>query len=252
MALSADTLRVFDAVANFNEFPIAASSTIYKGSAVGLVDGTGLARALNAADRFAGFSEHQVVNVTASARNIMTRTEGLVQLSVTGAVITDVGQPVFATDDATFRFIPTAGVFIGFVHRFISAGVVVVEFKAGKYLDPYADFVHETKSLDYTVAATDAAKWLWLDTDAKTITLPAVEGIAGFRIGNIGAFGAILVTIAPNALDMIEGPDITAADNKALLNTKATARRGDYLEIQNGDANGWSVTRKRGTWVRQA
>jgi hypothetical protein len=33
-----------------------------------------------------------------------------VQLAVTGAVITDVGQPVYATDDDTFVFSPVGGI----------------------------------------------------------------------------------------------------------------------------------------------
>ena len=56
---------------------------------------------------------------------------GAIKLSVAGAVITDLGQPVYATDDDTFVFLPTSAVFIGFVRRFVSAGVVIVEYDAG-------------------------------------------------------------------------------------------------------------------------
>ena len=107
------------------------------------------------------------------------------------------------------------------------------------------------KSANYTIDATDTGKWIWVDTDAVVITLPAVEGINAVRIGNIAAYGVSGVAVSPNAADMIEGPGITAADNKDLINTKATARRGDWIEIWNGDANGWS-SRFFGTWAREA
>ena len=71
-------------------------------------------------------------------------------------------------------------------------------------------------------------------------------------IVNGGAFGAVAVTLSPNASDMILGPDITGADDKDLINTKATARRGDLVQLDLGDADGYVVTALRGTWARQA
>jgi hypothetical protein len=44
--------------------------------------------------------------------------------------------------------------------------------------------------------------------------------------------------------------DAASTDDKSLLNTKATARRGDYVVIEYGDANGWQVTRARGVWAK--
>jgi hypothetical protein len=251
--LAVDTPRVQEVGAR-NEFPVIASDIIYEGAAVGLVAASGHARPLTAADRFVGFAEQIADNAAGAAAAIRVRVieAGKVQLSVSGAVITDVGQPVYATDDNAFGFSPVSAMFIGFVHRFVSAGVVIVSFNAPAYRDPYGGFVHEVKSANYTVDAEDAGKWIWVDTDAVVVTLPAVEGIAGLRVGNLGAFGAVGVTVSPAAADSIEGPDITAADDKDIINTKATARRGDFVEIRNGDVNGWSVTMIRGTWARQA
>ena len=47
----------------------------------------------------------------------------------------------------------------------------------------------------------------------------------------LSSFGAVAVTLSPNASDMILGPDITGADDKDLINTKATAKRGDFATI---------------------
>ncbi len=69
---------------------------------------------------------------------------------------------------------------------------------------------------------------------------------------NIGAFGTVAVTLSPQAADMILGPDITGADDKDLINTKATAKRGDFVKLGGNDADGYSVQELRGTWARQA
>lgn len=237
-----------------NHLPVIASDIIYEGSAVGVVPASGHARPLAVGDLFAGFAAVRADNSqgSAAALNVEVYESGKISLPVTGAVITDVGLPVYASDDDTFSFLPVGGVFIGYAERFVSAGVMIVRFDVAALADPYAGWVHELKSANYTVDAQDAGKWLWVDTDAVVVTLPAAEGIAAFRVGNIAAFGVSGVAISPNASDMIEGPDVSASDNKDLINTKATARRGDYVEIAYGDANGWSVARIRGTWAREA
>lgn len=249
---SNDIARNFE-LGTINEIPMIAADIIYEGSAIGLVVGTGHARPLTLVDIFAGFAESQCDNLVggAAAKNVRMRKSGLVQLPVSGAVITDVSQPVYATDDDTFVFLPTGGVFIGFVHRYVSSGVVIVAFDVDNFVDPYAGKVAATVSANTTLNGTHSGKALFVDTDAKIITLPAVEGIGGIQIVNIGAFGAVAVKVTPATGDMIEGPGITGSDNKYIINTKETARRGDYIDIEYGDANGWTITRIKGTWARE-
>ncbi len=252
--LAANKTRTYQMNGDKNELPVISADILYQGSAIGLQLSTGLTRPLAAGDRFAGFSEAKADNASgaASAINVNLKKAGRVQLPISGLVITDNGLPVYATDDDTFTLSPVGGVFVGFVDRFVSSGVGIVAFDALNFQDPYSGFVHELKSANYTVDAEDAGKWIWVDTDAVVITLPAVEGIGSIRFGNLAAYGVSGLAISPNAADMIEGPDITAADNKDIINTKATACRGDYIELGYGDANGWSITRKRGTWAREA
>ena len=236
-------------------YPVIGGDIIYEGAAVGLVAGTGHARPLVGGDRFAGFAEANADNSAgaAAAINVRTISEGLIELAVAGAVITDVGQPVYATDDNAFVFSPVGASFIGIARRFVSAGRVTVEF-GPCIADPYAAYsVRETISVDKALDAEDSGKLFWVDTDAKTITLPAIAtGLGGCLIVNGGAFGAVLVTISPAAADMILGPDITGADDKDLLNTKATARRGDRVKLDLGDADGYVVHDLVGIWARQA
>lgn len=87
--------------------------------------------------------------------------------------------------------------------------------------------------------------------DGDALTLPAIAaGLSGITILAVGAFGTTAVTIDPNAADMIMGPDITGADNKDLICTKATQRRGDFVTLIAGDADGMAVTEMRGTCGR--
>jgi len=250
--LSADTARDFE-IGDRNEFAVIASDIIYEGAAVGLVKASGHARPLTSADQFAGFAEKQADNSAgaAAAINVRVHRKGAVKLAVTGAVITDVGCPVYAQDDNAFSFLKTSGVFIGFARRFVSSGYMIVEFDVDKYVDPHEGLTAETVSDNKTLDKLDDGKVFFVDTDAKAITLLAVEGIA-CRIVNAGAYGAVAVNISPNANDMIEGPDLTGVDDKDLINTKATANRGDYADIEYGDANGWLVRKLKGTWAMEA
>ena len=239
-----------------NHLPVIASDIIYEGAAVGAVAGTGHTRPLVAGDAFMGFAVAKADNASgaAAAINVEVVESGQIELAVSGAVITDLRQPVYATDDDTFSFSPVGGSFVGFVKRFVSSGVVVVDFDACCYRDPWGSYtVRETISADKTLDAEDTGKMFWVDTDAKTITLPAIAtGLDGCMIVNGGAFGAVAVNISPAAADMILGPDITGADNKDLINTKATARRGDHVLIGGNDADGYSVQSIRGVWAREA
>lgn len=238
-----------------NHIPVVAADIIYEGAAVGIVDASGHARPLSGGDRFAGFAEAKADNSAgaAAAINVQVIRAGEISLAVSGAVITDVGQPVYATDDDTFVFSPVGASFIGYVKRFVSSGVVIVEFDACAMKDPYAGYVAEAVSANLTLDVQDCGKLLWVDTDAVTITLPAIaDGLGGTLVVNGGAFGTVAVTISPNAVDSIAAPNMTAVDDKDLINTKATARRGDYAKLELGDADGYHVTDICGTWAKQA
>lgn len=255
--LAANKPRAYELGAR-NHFPVIASDIIYEGSAVGLVDASGHARPLTTADRFVGFAVAKADNSTGAAAAIMVEVvkAGEIELPVSGAVITDVGQPVYAADDDTFSFNPADGQFVGMMKRYVSAGVAVVEFNAGVMPDPWAHkTVRESLTGTKTFDSQDTGK-LFCVTDAgdgDALTLPAIaDGLNGITILAVGAFGTTAVTIDPAAADMILGPDITGADNKDLICTKATQRRGDFVTLDLGDADGYVVTEMRGTWARQA
>ncbi len=238
---------------DINELAVIASDIIYEGAAVGRVPASGHAQPLTSSDRFAGFAQRKVDNSTGSAadKNVKVRTKGTVKLSVSGAVITDVGQPVFATDDNVFVFSPVAAVFIGFVRRFVSAGVVEVQFDVVNDVNPYAGRVWETFSADATLDILDNGKGFWVDTDAKTATLLtyAAATALDIMVVNGGAYGTIAVQVDPAGGDKIAGPDDTGADGGLMVNTKTTASRGDFVKLQSGGDDGYIVKEIKGTWT---
>lgn len=250
--LSANTPRPLEGGSR-NAFPVIASDIIYEGAAVGVVAASGHARPLVSGDKFVGFAEATADNSAgaAAAINVRVIEAGKIELAVTGAVITDVGQPVYAADDDTFNFSPV-GSFVGFVHRFVSAGVVIVSFDANGYIDPHVDYAkRELKSANYTLDAEDNGKLIAVDTDAVVISVPAIAtGVGNVKVVNIAPYGTALISLSPVSADSLLAADIAAGDGKDLRNTKATQRRGDSAVIDLGDADGYVVTLK-GTWARE-
>ena len=234
-------------------FPVVADEIIYQGAAVGLVDASGHARPLTSADKFVGFAEIKADNDggVAAAKDVRCFRKSMITLSVSGAVITDIDAPVYATDDNTFVFSPVGGVFVGFVRQFVSAGVVIVEYDV-EYEDPYAGKVIDLKSANYTLDIQDNGKIIAVDTDAVVITLPATVVGYKFSIMNVAAFGAALISLSPNAVDLIAGPDTAGTDNKDQQNTKATSKRGDSITVLGDGANGWFIQDRVGTWAEEA
>jgi hypothetical protein len=253
--LSVDANRPRE-IGDIQEYPVIASDIIYGDAAVGLVDATGHARPLTSVDRFVGFAEKRVDNSSgaAAAKTVRTIARGKMQLSVSGLVITDVGQPVYASDDDTFTLNPADGAFIGLVSRYVSAGVGIVAFDTERMRDPWADYpIRETITGTKTYDAEDTGKLFCLTdaADADVQTIPAVAtGLGDIVLLAVGAFGTTAVVVDGDNADSFLGQDITAGDGKSLTLTKATQRRGDFLRIIGAEADGHLV-KKRGTWVRE-
>lgn len=100
-------------------------------------------------------------------------------------------------------------------------------------------------------------------TDAITVTLPATAASLNFIIRNGGAKatgaaagtvsnGTVAVNVSPQAADKISGYALTPADNKDLINTKATSVVGDEVHLIADGVDGYTVVRANGTWAREA
>ena len=127
MALSKDVQRIYEK-GDRNAFPIKASTKFYEGSAIGVEVATGYARPLVAGDLFSGFAEGPVDNSSGSNGDlsIRARDDEKVLLAVSGAAITDIGKPVYASDDDTFTLTATSNSYVGRIYRFDSTGKVWV------------------------------------------------------------------------------------------------------------------------------
>ena len=129
--LTADTPRDYQ-TGDIEEYPVIASDIIYEGAAVG-ENASGYARPLVAGDVFLGFAEQQVNNSAGSAgdKTVRVVTRGRIKASVGSLAITDNDRvAVYMSDDNTFTKTSTSNSKIGYVSRFISSGVGIVDFFA--------------------------------------------------------------------------------------------------------------------------
>ena len=69
-----------------------------------------------------------------------------------------------------------------------------------------------------------------------------------------GAADGTLMTVSPNAGDKFLWDVAGAAgtDDKDIINTAVTAKKGDYVKLAFGDSSGWIITELGGTWVDQS
>lgn len=102
-------------------------------------------------------------------------------------------------------------------------------------------------------------------TDALVMTLPLITAAMidsgeTYLFRNTGADGNNIITISPNAADGINGSIANAAAdsvasgvvNKDLVNTKATANNGDYVELKPVALTKWYIVGGVGIWASEA
>ncbi len=129
--LAADAPRDYQ-VGEIEEYPVVATDIIYEGAAVG-ENGSGYSRPLVAADPFQGFAERKVDNSAGAAgdKTVRVRTRGRVKLAISALAITSNDRvAVYASDDNTFTLTSSGNSKIGWVSRWISTGVAIVDFEA--------------------------------------------------------------------------------------------------------------------------
>lgn len=130
MALSADTERIFE-LGDVNEVPVKGSTKIYEGAAVGMT--SGYARGLTAGDDFVGFALRQADNSadsTDGAINCKVMSKGLAKVTLASVGVTDIGSPVYASDDGTFTLTQSTNSYVGVVYRYVTTNTCIIAFKA--------------------------------------------------------------------------------------------------------------------------
>lgn len=109
------------------------------------------------------------------------------------------------------------------------------------------------KTANYTViVTTDSGKTFTSSLDAMVFTLPSIAIGNTLTIVNTASDGEAGISVSPAALDGITYAG-SSTDNKDLINTKATAKYGDYVTLASLDGVvAWQVIDVRGVWDKEA
>jgi len=125
--------------------------------------------------------------------------------------------------------------------------------KAGLFLGGRRQ-IKKKISANYTVKASDSGNLLIITAADLVLSLPAtVKGyIFSFALAAAGLSSGTGMAVSPVALDQIIGNGFTPADNKDAINTGASDRAGDYLQVSADGNLGYYITGIIGTWAREA
>ncbi len=110
----------------------------------------------------------------------------------------------------------------------------------------------EIKTANYTVViTTDSGKTIVSTLDGFVATLPSIAIGNTVTFVNMADDGQGEYSISPAALDSITYAG-TAVDDKDLINTKATAKKGDFVTLASLDGVlSWQVVAARGVWAKE-
>jgi len=216
VTLAADTPRSYSNEVDplFEELGVIATDIIYEGAAVG-DNASGYMRPLASGDPFRGFAERNADNSAgaANAINVKLRRHGIAYLSVASAsAVTDVGRPVYATDDNTFTLAKT-GTRIGRVAKWDTSTYCYVYFEAEQIGRGGLQDNVLAKTADYTVVMPgDSGKLLTTRgaTAAVVFLLPApATGLSGAEVEFFNAVDQAM-TVSGTADKIISFNDVDA------------------------------------------
>lgn len=128
-----------------------------------------------------------------------------------------------------------------------------------KLLDNEVHEWYEVITANKTLTEEESGKIIAVGTDALVITLPTARPGLNYTFVNIGADGNNIITVSPASTDGVWGTitlaatvvDLGGVDNKDLINTKATAIKGDTAKIVCLEANEWTVVHSTGIWAAE-
>jgi len=214
-------------------YAMATAVRIYKGAIVGLTAG-GYARPLTAGDRFAGIAYEEMNNTGADgAKSLRVYTLGDFGMALSGAAVTDMGRPVFASADDTLTFVAAGNTFVGVVQDFVSSGNIILRTDPGR---------RSVKSIQHAVENLAAGA----DIAARAIHAFGQDGwIVEARVVNsstaaagIDAGNTCVVALAIDAgavasktyTNTVVFPGANASDNLGTI-TNGHAAKGNVLTL---------------------
>ena len=118
----------------------------------------------------------------------------------------------------------------------------------------FANAARITKAANANAGVTESGVCYDVTVDAVVITLPATAVGLEFTVMNTAADGGALVEVDFQAGDKnLGGLGIAAGgDGKKLSNTKATAKKGDFITFTADGTDGYRIKAIRGTWAQEA
>jgi len=126
MALSAALDRPHYIDQELREFPVVASAVIHKGAALS-VRSSGYVGPLAAAEQFAGLAYESVTGTgTNGEKKVRAYVLGDFEVPLASAAVTDLGDDLFASDDATFIKTSSGNSYTGKIIGFVSSTTVIV------------------------------------------------------------------------------------------------------------------------------
>lgn len=219
-----------EALAAYRRVKLSGSSVVYAGAGD---DSVGVSQAICAN---AGIASIEMLNKP-----------GTQKLTASAAIAA--GNIIYGAASGKVSAVPT-GKGIGFALEAATADGDIIECLYTNIDPEFAGMTFEAISAStLTLDAEDVGKVIYFTADC-VVTLPATAiNIQPIVLMNGGADASVLITVSPNASDKIMAANVAGVDNKDWLNTKATAKRGDYVMIVADGVAGWVVTKKRGTWA---
>lgn len=234
MALSANAILKFEVPSRDNTVPVLASSTVYKGSAVGISSGYG--RALVAGDPFVGFALEKVDNASGSSGdlNVTVQTEGKIVATITSVAVTDVGKPVYLSADDTFTLTQGSNSRCGVVHRYDSANTAVVAFQAQTLVSAGVTALTDSTGVtpNTTIVNITPANTITDSsggTDPGDDTIAAVTNTTALTDNNAGTADDTVEDVADIALSTTDTYTDAAVNNA--VNTAIASISNNFEEI---------------------
>ena len=213
---------------------VAAAKQMFKGALVGLAS-TGYAQPLTAGDRFVGVAYEEIDNTSGANGDLSARvyTLGDFGMTLSGAAITDVGRPVFASVDDTLTFTATGNSYVGVVQDLIATNEIILRIDPNRLLIKTVTHAVEDLAANADIAARAIhafKKEGWIVGARVTNQATAAAGIDGSN--------TCVVTLAIDAGTVVAEtfdatttfPGANAQETLgALANTHANA--GDILTL---------------------
>jgi len=220
-------------------FRVAGSTTIFKGSLVS-VQADGYVAPLTAGEKFVGIAYEKIDNSTGSDgdKAIRVFTTGDFDHALSGAAITDIGRPVFASADDTLTFSSNGNSHVGIAQDYVSAGNIILRLDTQRRAVKTVTHVVEDLAANGDIAARaihSFNKEAWI-VAARVVN--QADSASGVDDGNTSVHALKIGsdTVVTETFDSTTAFPAanTAADLGALGNNHAAA--GDVLtyEVTNG------------------